>query len=155
TRTPAETHAAAFWQTSATASYNGLARRLVDRFGLDVSDSARLFALLDLSGADAIINTWNDKYHYRFWRPITAIRHADDGNPATVSDPTWTPLFSAGFPTSPTLPASPLPIGGVGGPLSTPPYPEHPSGATAYASASMHAFASFFGTDELSDPFYL
>jgi hypothetical protein len=155
TRTPAETHAAAFWQTSATASYNGLARRFVDRFGLDVSDSARLFALVDLSAADGIISAWNDKYRNKFWRPITAIRRTDDGNPATVSDPSWTPLFSAGFPTSPPLPASPVPIGGVGGPLSTPPYPEHPSGATTYASASMHAFASFFGTDEMSDPFYL
>jgi hypothetical protein len=48
-----------------------------------------------------------------------------------------------------------LPIGGVGGPLGTPPYPEHPSGATTYASASMHALASFFGTDEMSTGFYL
>ncbi|MFL6015011.1 MAG: vanadium-dependent haloperoxidase [Gaiellaceae bacterium] len=155
TRTPGETHAAAFWQTSPAPNYNGLARRLVDRFGLDVRDSARLFALLDLSAADGLISVWNDKYHYNFWRPITAIRRADDGNPATVSDPTWTPLFSAGFPTSPPLPASPLPAGGVGGPLLTPPYPDHPSGATAYGSASMHALASFFGTDELSDAFYL
>ena len=75
----------------------------------------------------------------------------DDGNPATVSDASWTPLFSAGFPTSPPLPDHPpLPIGGVGGPLSTPPYPEHLSGATAYASASMAALASFFGTDNMT-----
>jgi hypothetical protein len=150
TRTPEQTHAAAFWQTNPAANYNALARRLVDQFSLDVSDSARLFAMLDLSAADAIINTWNDKYHYNFWRPITAIRRADDGNPATVPDPTWTPLFSAGFPTSPPLPASPLPVGGVGGPLGTPPYPEHPPGAITYASASMHALASFFGTDEMT-----
>jgi hypothetical protein len=88
----------------------------------------------------------------RHSEPITAIRHPDDGNPATDTDASWTPLFSAGFPTSPPLPGlpDPLPIGGVGGPLSTPPYPEHPSGATAYASASMHALASFFGTDEMT-----
>jgi hypothetical protein len=43
-------------------------------------------------------------------------------------------------------------IGGTGPALLTPPYPDHPSGATAYASASMHAFASFFGADEM--PFY-
>jgi hypothetical protein len=144
TRTPGETHAAAFWQTNPAPNYNALARRLVDQFGLDVSDSARMFGLLDLSSADAIINTWNDKYHYNFWRPITAIRRADDGNPATVSDPTWTPLFD------PSLPAA---IGGTGPALITPPYPEHPSGATTYGSASMHAFASFFGTDEMA--FYL
>ncbi len=156
TRTAAQTHVAVFWQTNPAANYNALARRFVDRFGLGVSGSARLFAMLDLSAADAIISTWNDKYHYRFWRPITAIRQGDtDDNADTVADATWTPLFSAGLPTSPPLPPSSLPIGGVGGPLGTPPYPEHPSGATTYASASMHALASFFGTDEMSPGFYL
>jgi len=144
TRTPFQTHAAAFWQTNPAANYNALARRFVDQFSLDVSDSARLFALLDLSAADTIINAWSDKYHYNFWRPITAIRRADDGNPATESDPTWTPLFD------PSLAAA---TAGVGPALITPPYPDHVSGATAYTSASMHAFASFFGTDEM--PFYL
>jgi hypothetical protein len=142
TRTPEETHAAAFWQTNPSTTDNGVARRFVDQFSLDVSDSARLFALLDLSMADAIITTWHDKYQYDFWRPITAIRHADsDGNPATVADPSWTPLFD------PSLPAA---IAGVGPALITPPYPEAPSGATASASAAMHAFASFFGTDQMS-----
>jgi len=142
-RTDDQTHAAAFWQTNPAANYNALARRFVDQLSLDVSDSARLFAMLDLSAADAIINAWNDKYHYRFWRPITAI-HNDDGNPATVADPNWTPLFN---------PALPVAIAGIGPALITPPYPDHVSGATTYASASMHAFASFFGTDEM--PFYL
>ena len=152
TRMPGQTYAAAFWNTNPAANYNAIARRFVDQLSLDVSDSARLFAMLDLTAADALINTWNDKYHSNFWRPIFAIRQigADDGNPATVADPTWTPLFSAGFPTSPPLPPSPLPVGGVGGPLGTPPYPDHPSGATAYASASMNALASFFGTDEMT-----
>jgi hypothetical protein len=108
TRTFDQTHAAAFWQTNPAANYNAIARRFVDQLGLGVSDSARLFALLDLSAADALINTWNDKYHWDFWRPITAIRQADtDGNTATDVDAGWTPLFSAGFPTSPPLPASP------------------------------------------------
>ena len=152
TRLPGQTYAAAFWQTNPAANYNAIARRFVDQLSLDVSDSARLFAMLDLTAADALINTWNDKYHWNFWRPIFAIRQigTDDGNPATVADPSWTPLFSAGFPTSPPLPAIPLPIGGIGGPLGTPPYPDHPSGATAYASASMYALASFFGTDEMT-----
>jgi hypothetical protein len=108
TRTAAQSHAAAFWQTNPAANYNAIARRFVDQFSLDVSDSARLFAMLDLSAADALITTWNDKYHYNFWRPITAIRHADtDGNPATVADPTWTPMFD------PSLSAA---IGGTGPP---------------------------------------
>jgi hypothetical protein len=146
TRTADQTHAAAFWQTNPAANYNGLARRFIDQFQLDASDSARLLAMIDLAAADAIINAWNDKYHYRFWRPITAIRFADDGNPATQSDPTWTPLFN---------PALPVAIAGIGPALITPPYPDHVSGATAYASASMHAFASFFGTDDMAMPFFL
>ena len=152
TRMPGQTYTAAFWNTNPAANYNAIARRFVDQLSLDVSDSARLFAMLDLTAADALINTWNDKYHWNFWRPIFAIRQigASDGNPATAADTTWTPLFSAGFPTSPPLPPSPLPVGGVGGPLGTPPYPDHPSGATAYASASMNALASFFGTDEMT-----
>jgi hypothetical protein len=141
TRTPFQSHAAAFWQTSPTTNYNAIARRLVDQQSLDLSDSARLFAMLNLSAADALINTWNDKYHYTFWRPITAIRHPDDGNPATVTDASWTPYFD---PTRVPLP------GEVGPALITPPYPDHVSGATAYASASMAALASFFGTDEMT-----
>jgi hypothetical protein len=141
TRTLFQSHAAAFWQTSPTTNYNAIARRFVDQRSLDLSDSARLFAMLNLSAADALINTWNDKYHYTFWRPITAIRHPDDGNPATVSDASWTPYFD---PTRVPLP------GEVGPALITPPYPDHVSGATAYASASMAALASFFGTDEMT-----
>jgi hypothetical protein len=102
-RTAAQTHAAVFWQTNPPPNYNGLARRFVDQFGLDVSDSARLFALLDLSTADAIINAWNDKYYYKFWRPITAIQQGDtDGNADTLVDPNWTPLFDPSLPFSPT-----------------------------------------------------
>jgi len=142
TRTAYETHAAPFWQTNPAANYNAMARRFVDQFSLDVPNSARLLALLDLSAADAIINVWNDKYYWNMWRPWSAIRHADiDGNPDTTADPTWTPLFD------PSL--SPV-IGGVGPALITPPYPDHPSGATSYASASMHAFESFFGTDDMT-----
>jgi hypothetical protein len=132
TRTAGQTHAAAYWQTNPAANYNAIARRFVDQFSLDVTDSARLFALLDLSAADALINAWNDKYYWNFWRPITAIRR---------SDPTSTPLFD------PSLPVS---IAGIGPALITPPYPDHVSGATSYASASMHALASFFETDEMT-----
>jgi hypothetical protein len=142
TRTPLQTHLAVFWQTSPGPNYNLLAQRFVAEKSLDTTDSARLFAMIDLNAADAIITTWSDKYARLFWRPMAAIQHGeDDGNPATVGDPTWTPLFT------PSLPAA---IAGVGPPLNTPPYPEHPSGATAYASATMHAFQSFFGTDDES-----
>ena len=144
TRTPAQSHAAAFWQTNPAVNYNAIARRFVDLYSLDLSDSARLFAMLDLTAADALITTWSDKYYFNFWRPWAAIRRADtDGNDDTVADPGWKPMFD------PTLDPA---IGGVGPALGPPPYPDHPSGATSYASASMNALAAFFGTDEV--PFY-
>jgi hypothetical protein len=53
----------------------------------------------NLATADAAINTWNDKYHFSFWRPFQAIRRAaEDGNSATSPDPTWTPLLAAPYP---------------------------------------------------------
>ena len=141
TRTPAQSHAAAFWQTNPAANYNAIARRFAEQYSLDLSDSARVFAMLDLTAADALITAWSDKYYYRFWRPWAAIRQEDtDGNPATMADPSWKPMFD------PTLDPA---IGGAGPPLGPPPYPDHPSGATSYASASMSAFAAFFGTDEV------
>ena len=144
TRTAAQSHAAAFWQTNPAANYNAIARRFVDLYSLDLSDSARLFAMLDLSAADALITAWSDKYYFNFWRPWAAIRQADtDGNPATVADPGWKPMFDSSLDPA---------IGGVGPPLGPPPYPDHVSGATSSASASMNAFAAFFGTDEL--PFF-
>ena len=56
----------------------------------DISDSARLFALANLAMADAGITAWDTKFHYVFWRPVTAIQEGDnDGNPETVGDPNW------------------------------------------------------------------
>jgi len=94
-------------------------RRFVAEQSLSTRDSALMFAMIDLNAADAIINAWNDKYYWKFWRPMAAIRNADtDGNPATVKDGSWTPMFDGlahvDF--------------GVGPNLITPPYPEHPSG---------------------------
>jgi len=144
-RTAEQTHIAVFWQTNAVASYNALARRLADERQLDLTDSAVLFGMLDLTAADALINCWNDKYYWGFWRPIAAIRQADtDGNPGTTADPNWRPLFV------PTLDPA---IAGVGPPLNTPPFPDHPSGHLCLTSSSMHALQAFFGTDEL--PFYV
>jgi hypothetical protein len=144
-RTPEQSHIAAFWQSNPAPGYNGLGRRFVDQLSLSTRDSALLFAMTDLNAADAVINTWNDKYRWTFWRPMAAIRNADiDGNPDTVKDGGWTPLFD------PSLPAS---IGGGGPPLITPPFPDHPSGHASVTSATMHALQSFFGTNDMT--FYL
>jgi len=142
-RTPEQTHAAVFWQTNPHAVWNGVLRRLADDPArpLDVADSAMLFAMVDLSAADALINCWNDKYYWNFWRPITAIREADtDGNPATVADPGWRPLFD------PSL--DPL-VAGAGPALVTPPFADHPSGHLCTSTATVEALRSFLGTDTL------
>jgi hypothetical protein len=98
-RTGTQTYIAKWWQSSPVASWNDVARQLIARNHLDASDSARLLAMENLAAADAAINDWNDKYHFSFWRPFQAIRRAaQDGNPATTPDPTWTPLISAPYP---------------------------------------------------------
>ena len=67
----------------------------VRRAGLDRWENARLFALLNMALTDGYIGTFETKYHYNYWRPVTAIQMAaTDGNPDTVADPTWTPLHA-------------------------------------------------------------
>lgn len=127
-RTAEQTHNAIFWQSAGGPAFlwNGAARNLADARGLDLGDSALLFAELNLASADAAINVWNDKYHFDFWRPWQAIRGADlDGNPATTADPTWTALITA-------------------------PYPEHPSGHIGLDNAALSALRMFFGTKKLT-----
>jgi PAP2 superfamily len=139
TRTADETDAAIFWQEHLHGFMNRLFRNLVASQGLDIVDSARLFAMENLAAADAAIGCWNDKYYWQFWRPITAIREADtDGNPATVADPTWWPLFH------PTTPVCNPP------PLVTPPFPDHPSGHACGTGAFVHTLQNFFGTDKIA-----
>jgi hypothetical protein len=138
TRTADETDAAIFWQDSGPAIWNRIFRTLAASQGLDIVESARLFAMTNLAAADGSIGGWNDKYYWQFWRPITAIREADtDGNPATEADPTWLPLFN------PTVPVS-------GPPLVTPPFPDHPAGHTCISGATVYALQAFFGTDRVS-----
>ena len=75
-RTPTQTYIAKWWQSNPVASWNDVARQLIARNHLDAADSARLLAMQNLAAADAAINTWNDKYHFSFWRPFQAIRRA-------------------------------------------------------------------------------
>ena len=60
---------------------------------MSVIDSARFMALYAVALADAYIAVFDAKYHYEFWRPITAIRNGDiNGNPATELEATWQPI---------------------------------------------------------------
>ena len=111
-RSPAQTLTALFISDIPIVPIQASLRDLVTRRGLDISDSARLFAAVEMSIADSIVTTWNAKFVYRWWRPITAIQLADDdGNPATTGVPGWTPF------------------------LVTPPYAEWPSGLCSVIGA--------------------
>jgi membrane-associated phospholipid phosphatase len=138
-RTADQTIYSWFWaQSTAAYLWNHVADSLLERGDRDddedddsgrwgerrnsLLESARVLALLDLAMADAAIACWEAKYHYVFWRPVTAIPLGDtDGNPATTADPSWMPLFA------------------------TPAHPEYPSGHSTVSGAAAAVLASFFG----------
>ena len=100
TRTADQTQIALFWKDPTAAAYafghwNEIAEQVSVERGLGLVADARLFALLNLATADAIISAWDAKYTDNFWRPVTAIQFPGDSavNPAAASDPTWTPLI--------------------------------------------------------------
>ena len=131
-RTPEQTALARFYIENAIVMLNRTFRTIAENEGLTPVEEARLFGMLNLTGADAVINCWDDKGFHSFWRPITAIRAGDDDtNPATVGDASWTPLFPATLGT-------------------TPPYPDHPSGYNCITGSMMNAAKDFFGTDKVT-----
>jgi membrane-associated phospholipid phosphatase len=92
-----------------------------------MQQNARLFALLNVAMADAAICAWDAKYHYNFWRPVTAIRMGNiDGNPETVPDPDWEPL------------------------IITPPFPDYISGHSTFSGAAAAVLSLFYRTPRLS-----
>ena len=125
-RTDEQTEIALFWVESSPLQWNRLTRSVATAEGLDLWESARLFGLLNLALTDGYIGTFEAKYHYRFWRPVTAIRLADiDGNPATTADPTWTPL------------------------LENPPIPDYDSGHAVEGGSAAQVLKRFFRTDKM------
>jgi hypothetical protein len=125
-RTPAQTETALFISGVFPAPMQAGLRDLATRKRLDISDSARLFAAVEVSVADSLAAAWDAKYLYGFWRPITAIRMADDdGNAETQGEPAWTSL------------------------IATPPYPDYTSGATAIAGAVTETLMRLYGTDRI------
>lgn len=118
---------AQFFTVNPTELYNRAFRTFAEQRGLSVAEQARLFAMMNLSAADAIINCFNDKLHYNAWRPITAIHNGDnDGNPWTKGDPGWTSLGNS------------------------PAYSEHASGYNCLTAGFMHAAADFFGNGRVN-----
>jgi hypothetical protein len=126
TRTPAQTEVAHFFTANPLVFMNAAFRDIAVRKGLSITRAARLFGMLSMSSADALIGCWDSKDYWSFWRPITAIRAGDsDGNPATAGRGDWLPL------------------------LATPPYPDEPSGYNCFTASMMYAGKAFFGTDRV------
>lgn len=123
-RTTEQTEIALFWLESSPQQWNRIARTVAEAERLTLWEKARLFGLLNFALTDGYIGTFETKYHYNYWRPITAIREAaTDGNPLTSADATWTPL------------------------VNTPPIPDYDSGHSVEGGAAAQVLKRFFGTD--------
>ena len=119
-RTTAQTEIALFWLENSPTGWNRIARIVAEQRQLDAWDTARLLALLQIGEFDSYATNFDSKYHYDFWRPVSAVALAgSDGNPNTTAAAGWEVL---GFPTPPV-----------------PDYPSAHSGAGGTAAAIMEA----------------
>jgi len=92
-RTAQQTETARFWLVTGPVAYHPFLRQLATAKEMGVVESARFMALAGIAINDALIAVLDAKYHYNFWRPVTAIRNGDiDGNPATDRETTWQPM---------------------------------------------------------------
>ncbi|GAC1699878.1 MAG: vanadium-dependent haloperoxidase [Steroidobacteraceae bacterium] len=94
-RTAEQTSIARFWATALPDIHVGLVRSVAVAPGREVTRNARLYAAAAAAMNETEIAVFEAKYHYLFWRPITAIRNGDrDGNDATERDADWVPLIT-------------------------------------------------------------
>lgn len=94
-RSAEQTEIARFWETTAAPIYHGVVRSVAELPGRDLMRNARLFAAITQAIDDSMIAVFDAKYHHAFWRPITAIRNADnDGNDATEREASWLPFIA-------------------------------------------------------------
>jgi hypothetical protein len=138
-RTLEQSNTAKFELANVVRQYNGVAREIAAARSLDLLETARLSAMVNLVGADALGSALYAKYHYLFWRPVTAIDPTavtedgfgpvpgyDDGNPATAEQTGWRPL------------------------LTTPNHPEYPAAHGVVTSAMAEVFSTFLGTNQIN-----
>jgi hypothetical protein len=138
TRSEEQTAVAWFWTANVVRQYNRVGRDTANARSLGLRETARLMAMVNLVGADALMSTLYAKYHYLFWRPVTAIDPTavtadgfgpvpgyDDGNPATAEQTGWRPL------------------------LTTPNHPEYPAAHGVITSAMAEVFSTFLGTNQI------
>jgi hypothetical protein len=131
TRTPEQTQIARLWANINTPTnflfvWNNVARTVSDARGLTTVERARLFALTNISLHDALQTTFASKFQHALWRPVTAIRRADeDGNANTEPDPAWLSL------------------------IPNPPYPSYAGNMAAIGTSQSTILARFFGRDDI------
>jgi hypothetical protein len=137
-RTPEQTAVARFWTANVIRQYNRLVRDIATTRRLGIAETARLAALVNIVGADAQIAVMNAKYHFLFWRPVTAIDPSavtsdgfgptpgfDDRNDDTSEEIGWRPL------------------------ITTPNHPEYPAAHGSLTSAMAEVFEAFLGSDRI------
>ena len=106
--------------------WNDIASDICERLELDVFETAHLFAMVNLAGADAGITCWETKYHYSTWRPETALREmTDEDNAAAEVNPEFIPN------------------------MPSPAFPSYTSGHSTYTAAMSHMLSLCIGTDEI------
>ena len=154
-RTAEQTEIGIYWAYDGTPSlcapprlYNQIAVQIADQMGSDAVELARLLALVNTAMADAGVASWESKFYYQFWRPITGIREADvgtgptgigDGNPDTTCDVNFSPLGA--------------PASNLTGPNFTPPFPAYPSGHATFGGALFETLRKFYGRDDIAFTF--
>jgi hypothetical protein len=132
TRTADQTKVAQLWAAVGTPTnflfvWNNVARTVSVARGLSTVEKARLFALTNMALHDALQTTFASKFVYGLWRPVTAIRRADeDGNAGTVADPSWSSL------------------------IANPPYPSYAGNNAAIGTSQSTILALFFGRDDIA-----
>lgn len=134
---PAEHYTIAyFWANDRDGTYkppghlDEITAILSRQFNLSLVENARLFALVNMSMADAGIAAWDEKYltSLDLWRPIEGIRKGDlDGNPLTDKDGGWVPLNTW-----------------------SPPFPAYISGHATFGAVHAAILRNYFGTDNVA-----
>ena len=130
-RTDDQSELALFWAGNTPLYWDRIAVQLSTNASLSFKQNARLFALLNVSMADAAIACWDSKYRYVFWRPITAFRTGVGSFPP---DPTWEPWLDTSTFVPPGIPG-------------TPAHPEYPSGHSTVSGSAAAILSAQFGED--------
>ena len=128
-RTPEQTAIANFWGTNMVIQTNVAYRQVAETKGYNLLETARLMAFGNMVATDSLIATFDSKYEYSFWRPVTAINH---------TNPDWTYSSTVINPAAPWMPA-----------MMTPNFPEYVAGHGSFVSSQAELFTQLFGTAQI------